>query len=103
MAQCELTQKKPVVVNLVSHSNIKTKSKSQPNVQKKKLYSQALGDFVTLKVATSTIRTMEHSGGFDSFILNQPSELLSRRAKTVRNKIRAKLRGGSQKKSQAAN
>ena len=76
MAQCELTGKGPVVKNKVSHSNIKTKSKAYPNVQKKKLYSQSLGQFVSLKVATSTIKSLEHMGGFDKFILNQSEEQL---------------------------
>ncbi len=93
MPQCELTLKKPVAVNLVSHSKIRTKSRSNPNIQNKRLYSQALGGFVSLKVATSTIRDMEHKGGFDSYILNQPIELLSKRARLVKKRIRAKLNG----------
>ena len=103
MSQCELTQKKPVSVNLVSHSKIRTKSTSQPNVQKKKLFSQALGEFVTLKVATSTIRTMEHIGGFDSFILKQPTKLLSKRANAVQKRIRMRLAGKSKKSTKVAN
>ena len=101
MSRCELTQKKPVVVNLVSHSNIKTKSKSQPNIQKKRIFSQALGGFVTLNVAASTLKSMEHRGGFDPFILNQPAEALSTRAKAVKKRIVTKLKGGSKKSTKA--
>jgi large subunit ribosomal protein L28 len=93
MARCELTGKGPVVVNLVSHSNIKTKSRSLPNVQKKRLYSAALDELVTLKVAVSTIRDLEHCGGFDKFILGQTVQGLSPRAQEVRNRILRKLRG----------
>ncbi len=92
MPRCELTQKGPVVSNLVSHSNIKTKSISQPNIQYKKLYSQALNQSFTLKIATSTLRTIEHRGGFDGYILSQPTKLLSKKALGIRSKIKQKLK-----------
>jgi large subunit ribosomal protein L28 len=90
MAICELTGKKPIVKNLVSHSNIKTKYKVQPNIQTKRLYSPTLKGFVCLKVATSTIRSIEHAGGFDAFILQQDPAKLSMRALKVFNKIKSK-------------
>jgi len=91
MAICELTGKRPVVKNLVSHSNIKTKTIAQPNVQKRRLFSQALGEMVTLRVAASAIRDMEHVGGLDRFILRQKEEKLSARAMDVRRRINRKL------------
>ena len=91
MARCELSGKSPVVKNLVSHSNIKTKSTAMPNIQKKRLYSQVLGQLVTLRVATSTIKSIEHSGGFDKYILNQPETKLSKRAMAVRSRIQRKI------------
>lgn len=93
MAVCELSGKKPVVKNLVSHSNIKTKTRVQPNVQQKRLYSQILKGFVSLKVATSTLRSIEHKGGFDSFILSQDPKKLSARALKVLKRIQHKLKG----------
>ncbi len=92
MARCELTGKSPVVKNLVSHSNIKTKKKAIPNVQKKRLYSSALGSFVTLKVATSAIKSLEHMGGFDKFVLNLDEAKMSDRALSVKRKIARKLK-----------
>ncbi|MBY0313884.1 MAG: 50S ribosomal protein L28 [Bdellovibrionales bacterium] len=97
MARCELTGKGPVVKNLVSHSNIKTKFKAFPNVQKKKFFSNALGEFVTLKVATSAIKSLEHFGGFDKFILNQDNKKLSPRAMTAKTRIIRKIAGGAKK------
>jgi hypothetical protein len=47
--------------------------------------------FVSFKVATSTLRTLEHKGGFDSYILKQDDSKLSKRALTVKNKIKSKL------------
>jgi large subunit ribosomal protein L28 len=92
VARCEITGKSPVVKNLVSHSNIKTKFMAIPNVQKKRLYSSALGEFVTLKVAASTIKSLEHSGGFDKFILNQEEDKMSDRALTVKRRIVRKIK-----------
>ncbi len=92
MSRCELTGKSPVVKNLVSHSNIKTKSIAMPNVQKKRIFSKALNEYVRLQVSTSVIRDWEHMGGFDTFILRQSPQKLSQRAKDVRLRIQKKLR-----------
>ncbi|MBS1971166.1 MAG: 50S ribosomal protein L28 [Bdellovibrionales bacterium] len=96
MSRCELTGKGPVVKNLVSHSNIKTKSTAQPNVQKKRIFSRSLNAMVRLQIATSAIRDMEHMGGFDNFILNQQDAVLSKRALAVKLRIKKKI--GSNKK-----
>lgn len=102
MATCELTGKRPVVKNLVSHSNIKTKKIAQPNVQKRRLFSQALKSFVTLKVAASTLRSMEHVGGFDRYIVKADESQLSPRALVVQRKVKKSLVKGSQLKSKKA-
>ena len=90
MSRCELTGKGPVIKNLVSHSNIKTKSVAQPNIQRKRLFSKSLNQMVRLYVAASTIRDMECCGGLDPFILNQKEENLSKRGLEIRNRIRRK-------------
>ncbi len=92
MSRCELTGKGPVVKNLVSHSNIKTKSIALPNVQKKRIFSKVLNQMVRLNMATSTIRDMEHMGGLDNFILNQNDEVLSKRAMDIKRRIKRKLK-----------
>ena len=91
MSRCEVTGKSAVVKNLVSHSNIKTKSRALPNVQKKRIFSKALNSMVRLQMAASAIRDMEHIGGFDPFILNQDDSVLSKRALAVKNRIRRKI------------
>ena len=91
MARCELTGKGPVVSNLVSHSNIKTKTKSYPNVQYKRVFSNTLNRFLRFKMAASTIRSMEHRGGLDKFILSQPDTALSKRALEVKSRILNKV------------
>lgn len=99
MSRCELTGKSPVVKNLVSHSNIKTKSTAMPNVQRKRIFSRTLNEMVRLYVTTSAIRDMEHSGGFDQYILNQPNEVLSKRAVEVKAKIRRRMSKKTTKKA----
>lgn len=92
MSRCELTGKGPVVKNLVSHSNIKTKSTAQPNVQKKRIFSRVLNQMVRLSIATSTIRDMEHVGGFDNYMLNADDGKLSKKALEVKNRIKRKIK-----------
>lgn len=91
MPRCELSGKSPVVKNLVSHSNIKTKSVAHPNIQRKRVFSQALQEWIRLKITTSTLRDMESSGGLDAYILKQDSDILSQKAKTLKNRIQRKL------------
>jgi large subunit ribosomal protein L28 len=102
MPRCELTGKAPEVKNLVSHSNIKTKSVALPNVQQKRLFSQLLGHMVNLKLATSTIRSIDHVGSLDKFVLNSPDSRLTKRAQTLKTRMLRKLRGQSGSKSKKA-
>lgn len=97
MPRCELTGKGPVVKNLVSHSNIKTKFRAMPNIQQKRVFSRTLNEMVNLKMATGTIRDMEHAGGFDAYIMSLPEEQLSKRAMTVKNRMKRKIREGQRK------
>ncbi len=92
MARCELSGKGPVAKNIVSHSNIKNKSIANPNVQAKRLFSQTLNRLVSLKIATSTMRTIEHIGGLDRFLIKSKDLVLSKRAKAVKTQILKKLR-----------
>ncbi|HRO67118.1 MAG TPA: 50S ribosomal protein L28 [Pseudobdellovibrionaceae bacterium] len=91
MSRCEVTGKGVVVKNLVSHSNIKTKSIAMPNIQKKRLFSGVLNQMVRLQIATSAIRDMEHMGGFDNFMLQTDDKVLSKRALAVKNRIKKKF------------
>ena len=59
---CDLTGKKPQVGNNVSHSNIKTKRRFNPNLQKKRFYIPEEDRWITLKVSTSAIRTINKNG-----------------------------------------
>jgi large subunit ribosomal protein L28 len=59
---CDITGKKSMVGNNVSFSNKKTKRRFLPNLQKKKFYLPETGEWVTLKVSTTAIRTINKKG-----------------------------------------
>jgi large subunit ribosomal protein L28 len=59
---CEITGKKMIVGNKVSHSNIKTKRRFYPNLQTKKFYIPEEDKWITLKVSTAGIRTINKKG-----------------------------------------
>jgi large subunit ribosomal protein L28 len=102
MPRCELSGKTPEVKNKVSHSNIKTKSVALPNVQQKRIVSNLLGEMVNLKLASSTIRNIDHVGGLDRYVLNQPDGHLSKRALTLKVRMLRKLRGQGAKSKKKA-
>ena len=58
--------------NHVSFSNRKTRRRWNPNVQKKKMYSELLDKDFKIPVTTSVLRTIEKYNGFDNYILNYP-------------------------------
>ncbi len=59
---CEITGKKVQIGNSVSHSNIKTKRKFYPNLQTKKFFVPEENKWITLKVSTSAMRTINKKG-----------------------------------------
>lgn len=59
---CDLTGKKPITGNHVSHSNRKTKRWFYPNLQTKRFFMPETGEWVTLKVSTSALRTINKMG-----------------------------------------
>ena len=56
---CQITGKKVMVGNNVSHSNRKTKRKYYPNLQTKKFFVPETGEWITLKVSANAIRTTD--------------------------------------------
>jgi large subunit ribosomal protein L28 len=59
---CDLTGKKPMKGNNVSHSNRKTKRRFNPNLQTKRFFLPDSGEWITLKVSTSAMRTIDKIG-----------------------------------------
>jgi len=60
--ECQLTGKKPMYGNNVSHAHNRTKRRYLPNLQKKRIWVQELNRFVTLKLSTEAIKTIAKNG-----------------------------------------
>jgi large subunit ribosomal protein L28 len=92
--RCELTAKSPQVGHKVSHSNIKTKRRFLPNLCNVTMISDSLGRSVRLRVSTNALKTVDHRGGLDAFLLKAKASELSPRALDLKRQI--------EKKAQAA-
>ena len=85
--RCELTGKAVQTGNLVSHSNRKTRTRFLPNLCNVTLISDALGRSVRLRVSAHALRSVEHRGGLDAFLLKAREEELSQNVKALRREI----------------
>ena len=65
---CDLTGKRRKIVNLVSHSNKKTKSYQAPNLHKKVIFDPTTGKKVTLRISSQALRTLDKHGSLSSFL-----------------------------------
>jgi large subunit ribosomal protein L28 len=59
---CEITGKRPQVGNNVSHANNKTKRRFYPNLQKKRFFIPEENKWITLKLSTKAIKTINKNG-----------------------------------------
>jgi large subunit ribosomal protein L28 len=89
--RCDLTGKTAQVGHKVSHSNIKTKRRFLPNLLNVTLISDALGRSVKLRVSANALRTVDHRGGLDAFLIKAKDHELSDRARDLKRRVR-KLR-----------
>ena len=84
--KCVVTGKGVQVGHNVSHSNVKTKRRFLPNLQRTSLLSDVLGS-VRLRVTAAAIRTIEHKGGIDAYLLNTPDGRLSVDGKALKRRL----------------
>lgn len=85
--KCAITGKGVQTGNNRSHSNIKTKRRFMPNVQSVSLMSDALGQTIHMRVTASTLRSIDHNGGLDNFLLSTHSAKLSEEARMLKKRI----------------
>ena len=85
--RCELTGKAVQTGNKVSHSNRKTRTRFLPNLCQVTLISDALGRSVRLRVAAAALRSVEHRGGLDNFLLKAREDELSQGAQALKREI----------------
>ncbi|MBX9881364.1 MAG: 50S ribosomal protein L28 [Sphingomonas sp.] len=88
---CELTGKGRQVGHNVSHANNKTKRTFLPNLQNVTLISDALGTSVRLRVSTHGLRSVEHVGGLDNWLVKTSDDQLSLRARRLKREVKKKL------------
>ena len=92
--RCTLTGKGVQTGNNVSHAHNKTRRRFLPNLQIASLLSEALGTSVRMRLSAAAIRTVEHKGGLDAFLLGTRADSLSpeilRLKKRVKNAIARK-------------
>ncbi|MCJ8190938.1 50S ribosomal protein L28 [Sphingomicrobium aestuariivivum] len=84
---CELTGKGRQVGNNVSHANNKTKRVFLPNLQNVTLLSETLDRRVKLRVSTHGLRSVEHNGGLDNWLLKTNSDKLSAKAAKLKKEV----------------
>ena len=84
---CELTGKGRQVGHNVSHANNKTKRTFLPNLQNVTLISDALNQSVKLRVSTHGLRSVEHNGGLDNWLVKTADTDLSLRARRLKREI----------------
>lgn len=84
---CSVSGKKPLFGNNVSHANNKTRRRWQPNMQVCSFPSDILGKAVRLRLTPNGIRTIEHKGGIDAYILGTRANRLSEECKKVRKQM----------------
>ena len=88
--RCELTGKGAQVGHTVSHSNIKTKRRFLPNLLNVTMISDALGRSVKLRVSANALKTVDHRGGLDAFLMKAKDDELSEKALDLKRQIRKK-------------
>ena len=89
--RCELTGKAVQVGHLVSHSNRKTKCRFLPNLCNVTLQSDDLNHRVRLLVTANALRSVEHRGGLDAFLVKAREIELSQTARLLKRDIEKKL------------
>ncbi|HEX7873112.1 MAG TPA: 50S ribosomal protein L28 [Sphingobium sp.] len=87
---CELTGRTRQVGHNVSHANNKTKRVFLPNLQNVTLISEVLEKSVRLRVSTHGLRSVEHVGGLDNWLLKTSDEKLSLKARRLKREVSKK-------------
>lgn len=88
---CELTGKAVQSGNNVSHANNKTRRRFLPNLCNVTLISDSLGQRFRLRISANALRTVEHRGGLDAFLLKASEDDLSQRARLLKRQVAKKV------------
>ena len=96
--RCDLTGKTVQAGNNVSHANNKSRRRFLPNLQETSLLSDVLGN-IRLRLSTRAIRTIEHNGGLDAYLLSQTDRKLTVEGLALKRRL---LRATAKKEAKAA-
>jgi len=88
--RCELTGKGPLVGHKVSHSNIKTKRRFMPNLCNVTLTSDILGRSIRARISANALKSVDHRGGLDAFLLKATDSELAPRMLELKRAIQKK-------------
>lgn len=89
--RCVVTNKAVMSGNNVSHANNRTRRKFFPNITETRVYSESLDKFFKIKVTAAGLRTLEHKGGFDAWLLDTaPTKLENATLRRIRTQVAAK-------------
>ncbi|MEX2453051.1 MAG: 50S ribosomal protein L28 [Rhodospirillaceae bacterium] len=89
--RCSMTGKGVQAGNNVSHANNKTRRRFLPNLQETSLLSDALGRLVRVRLSARAIRTIEHKGGIDAFLMGTSDAKLPDEAMVLKRKVKKAL------------
>ena len=89
--RCDLLAVGVMTGNKVSHSNRKTRRRFLPNLKEISFKSEVLGADLNLKIAASTLRTVNKHGNIDNFLVNYRYSKLTEMAQKLRRQIKKKL------------
>ncbi len=89
--RCDLTGRGVQSGNNVSHAHNKTRRRFLPNLQFVSIMSEALGKQVRLRLAARTIRSIEHKGGLDKFLLGTANTKLTDEAVSIKRQVKKAL------------
>ena len=89
--RCGMTGKGVQAGNNVSHANNKTRRRFLPNLQETRLLSDALDQMVRVRLSTRALRTIEHNGGLDGYLLGTSDTRLPEDALVLKRRIRRAL------------
>ncbi len=85
--RCAVTGKGVLTGNNVSHANNKTRRRYLPNLQETSFFSDILGARIRLRLTVNGIRTVEHNGGIDAFLLSTPDRRLPVEATVIKRRL----------------
>ncbi len=85
--RCLISGKGVLTGNNVSHANNKSRRRFLPNLQEQALLSDVLGTVVRVRLTTHGLRTVEHNGGLDAFLLGTPNRSLPEEAQVLKRRI----------------